>query len=794
MSELPYEVPRILAIYLQIANYPILAQEIRLRMRAELFRRGIITSESLEKEVREKAILSQRREGVAGPAGEDEPHWEQRKQKIRDYLTDFYFAYNFPLDLFQNIIAELLASRSVSPDDLDLHFNPELAPLELLLKQASDYAALPEVEREKVHHHLEEIIVVLIKTMISDHLDFVRISKVWFTAEDLRFIQSRRIGTGKIGGKAAGLLLAWKILEAFAPLMAQQIVLPESYFIGTDVFYDFISYNQLEYYINQKYKSLDQIREEYPAIQAIYEQGRFPDAIVEELRAILQRVGKKPLIVRSSSLLEDKFGTSFAGKYDSYFCPNQGTVDENLTALMLAIRRTYASASNPDALLYRRRMGLLDYDERMAILLQEVQGQAYGRYFFPALAGVGFSRTPILWHPRLRREDGFVRLVLGLGTRAVNRVADDYPRLVNLSHPMLRPEGSLAAMRRYSQHFIDLIDLEANALVTLPLEQVIGLDYPPLRWVVSVDDGDTLMPVVSFGPGVSPRNLVLTFDTLLQRSDFVPHMKSMLSVLSQHYEFPVDVEFAVSLTPALPRPKLTFHLLQCRPQSSMRGEKARPIPAHVPDENKVFMATRMVPQGMVSCVEYLIYVDESEYRKLADPLARHEVARYVGLLDKTLEGHHFIMLGPGRWGSANPDLGVPVTYADICNSCALVEIAVAQQGLVPEPSYGTHFFQDLVEAEIYPLAVYPEEPGDYLNQAFLDGAQNHLESLLPEAARYDKCIKVVHVPSEREGHYVEIVMDGQCALAYMARPGADLSAAVSPVASQTETLVYGPEW
>jgi hypothetical protein len=793
VAELPYEAPKILAIYLQIANYPILAQEIRRRMRAELFRRGIITPESLEKEVREKAILSQRREGVAGQPGEDEPHWEQRRQTVQDYLTDFYFAYNFPLDLFQSIVVELLVSRSVNPDDLDLHFNPELAPLELLLKQASDYEALPEVEREKVRHHLEEIIVVLIKTMISDHLDFIRISKAWFTAEDLRFIQSRRIGTGKIGGKAAGLLLAWKILQAFAPLMAQQIVLPESYFIGTDVFYDFLSFNRLEYYIDQKYKSLDQIRQDYPAIQAIYEQGRFPDDVVEELRAILQRVGKKPLIVRSSSLLEDKFGTSFAGKYDSHFCPNQGTVEENLAALMLAIRRTYASASNPDALLYRRRMGLLDYDERMAILLQEVQGQVYGRYFFPSLAGVGFSRTPILWHPRLRREDGFVRLVLGLGTRAVNRVADDYPRLINLSHPMLRPEGSLAAMRRYSQHFIDVIDLEANELVTLPVEQVIGLDYPPLRWVVSVDDGDTLMPVVSLGPGVSPRNLVLTFDTLLQRSDFVPHMKSMLSVLSRHYEFPVDVEFAVSLTPASPRPKLTFHLLQCRPQSSARGEKVRPVPTDVPDRNKVFVATRMVPQGMVSCVEYLIYVDESQYGQLADPLARHEVARYVGLLDKKLEKHNFIMLGPGRWGSTNPDLGVPVTYADICNSCALVELSVAQQGLVPEPSYGTHFFQDLVEAEIYPLAVYPEEPGDYLNLAFLDGAQNHLETLLPEAARYSNCIKVIHVPSEREGQYLEIVMDGERALAYIARPGEDLTAAVSPPA-EAKMLVYGPEW
>ena len=770
MAELALEAPRIQAIYLQIANYPILAQEIRRHMRDELFRRGIITSEALEEEVRQKAILSQRREGVGGQPGEAEPLWQQRQQTIRDYLTDFYFAYNLPLELFQNIISDLLAHRSVQEDELDIHFNPELAPLDLLLKQAARYEALPEAERATVRHHLEEIIVVLIKTMISDHLGFVHVAKGWFTAEDLEFIYTRRIGTGKIGGKAAGLLLAWKILQAYAPLMAQQMVLPESYFIGTDVFYDFLSLNRLEPFINQKYKPLEQIRQDYPQLRAVYEQGHFPETITEQLSAILQKMGKTPLIVRSSSLLEDRFGTAFAGKYDSVFCPNQGTLEENRTALTLAIRRIYASASNPDALLYRRRMGLLDYDERMAILLQEVQGQTYRHYFFPALAGVGFSLTPILWHPRLRREDGFVRLVWGLGTRAVNRVADDYPRLITLSHPTLRPEGSLSAMRYYSQHFIDLIDLEANALVTLPVEQVIGLDYPPLRWVASVDEGDTLMPIVSLGPQVSPKNLVLTFDALLQRSDFVAHMKSMLSILSQQYHFPVDVEFAVTLTPDSPRPRLTFHLLQCRPQSSMKGEPVRSIPADVPEQDKVFLATRMAPQGAVSGIEYVIYVDPLRYSALTDPVSRHEVARMVGQLDKALEGRPFIMVGPGRWGSANPELGVPVTYADICNSHALVEIAVAQEGIVPEPSYGTHFFQDLVEAEIYPLAIYPEEPGDFLNQAFLDQAQNRLANLLLEAARYSDCVKVIHVPSERHGRHLEIVMDGERALAYLSSP------------------------
>lgn len=793
MAELFFEAPKISTIYLQIANYPIMAQEIRRRMREELFRRGVITPDALEDEVRQKAIDSQRREGVIA-LEENELAWQQRLQMVRDYLTDFYFAYNLPLDLFHSVIGDLLSERSVPEDEYEIHFNPELAPLDLLLRQAAHYDSLPKDRQEAVRHHREEIIVVLIKTMISDHLNFVRLAKSWFTAEDLKFIYARRIGGGKIGGKAAGMLLAWKILQAFAPLMAQQISLPESYFIGTDVFYDFLALNRFETFLNQKYKSLDQIREEYPTIQAAYRQANFPEGVVDQLRAILIKVGKMPLIVRSSSLLEDNFGTSFAGKYESYFCPNQGTLDENLEALLSAIRRTYASAVNPDALLYRRRMGLLDYDERMAILLQEVQGRRYGRYFFPDLAGVAFSRTPILWHPRLRPEDGFVRLVLGMGTRAVNRVADDYPRLITLSHPMLRPESSLTAMRYYSQRYIDAIDLEENAFKTLPVHEVIGLDYPPLRWVASVDEGETLMPVMSLGPQVSPQRLVMTFDSLLQRSDFVPHMKTVLSLLSKHYEFPVDVEFAVTVKPDSPRPSLTFHLLQCRPQSSMKGEIARPIPIELPQEDKVFMATRMVPQGEISGIDYIIYVDPAQYGRLADTVSRYEVARIIGLLDKTLEGHSFIMLGPGRWGSANPDLGVPVTYADICNSHALVEIAVTQQGMAPEPSYGTHFFQDLVEAQIYPLAVYPEGPSDYLAQGFLDRAQNHLADLLPEAARLDSCIKVIHIPGERSGYRLEIIMDGERALAFLARSDGSVTIAPPPPLPAADNRVSGPEW
>ena len=286
----------IVQVYSQLSYYPILAPQIRERMREELFRRGIVRPDRLEEEVKDRAIISQTREGLNNPLfEEDEGIWLQRLRFIRDYLTDFYFAHNLPIELLYTIVGEVVGQRTGRVPRDELHFNPELAPLEMLLNKAQQYEMLPPEDKVEVQHHLEEIIVVLVRTVISDQLNFVRIAKAYFTVDDFRAIRSRRIGNGKIGGKAAGMLLAQKILEVEAPELAQHITVPESYFIGADVFYDFISLNNLEY--NQKYKTADQIRAEYPVIRAEYEKGRFPEEVAERLRAILDRAGNTPLIV-----------------------------------------------------------------------------------------------------------------------------------------------------------------------------------------------------------------------------------------------------------------------------------------------------------------------------------------------------------------------------------------------------------------------------------------------------------------------------------------------------------------
>jgi hypothetical protein len=771
MPEYPLDVPRILSIYLQISQYPILARQIRRHMREELYRCGVLSRERLEAEVREKAVLSQRREGLIHPISEENDSlWEQRLQLVRDHLTDFYFAHNLPIERFEQIIDTVLSERNLRhPESRIRYFNPELAPVELLIPQLEMYEQLPAPQREPLRPLIEEMVVVLTKALIGDHPSFVRIAKNWLTSEDFRLVQNRAIGSGKIGGKAGGLLLAWRILQSSAPALAAQMDIPRSAFLGADVFRDFLARNKLDF-SGQKFKPVDQLRADYPALQAAFAKGEFAPEVEGRLRAVLGEMGKAPLVARSSSLLEDGIGAAFAGKYVSVFCPQRGTPEENFREVTDAIRRVYASVYTPDALTYRRRMDLLECDERMAVLLQEVQGQVYGRYFLPVLAGAAFSYSPIVWNPRLRREEGFCRIVLGLGTRAVNRVAEDYPRLITLSHPTLRPETTPAEVRRYSQKIVDVLDLESGSLRSLPAATLLQSDFPGLSLLASQDTGDTLMPILSMIPRPVPGQLVLTFDSLIQNTGFVPLLRDVLATLSRQFDVPVDVEFAVTLDPDSPEARMTLHLLQCRVQSGVRDGIVCRIPKGIGAEEKFFVAKRVVPQGIVPQVQYVCFVDPRGYGSLADAGQRKGVAALIGRLNKVLAHQSFILIGPGRWGSTNPLLGVPVTYADIFNARMLVELAVEQQGAVPEPSYGTHFFQDLVEAQIYPVALFPDQPGDLFRGDWLARARNWLADILPGETGPEDCVKLVNLPGEFDGRKLDVYMDGETAVAFLVKP------------------------
>ena len=499
--------------------------------------------------------------------------------------------------------------------------------------------------------------------------------------------------------------------------------------------------------------------EEFQEVEQRFLAGRFSSTIREQFRAMLDYYGQAPIIVRSSSLLEDSFGNAFAGKYRSLFCANQGDPESRLADFMRAVKLVYASALNPDALSYRCKRGLGQNDEQMAILVQRVSGMPYQRYFFPSLAGVAFSRNLYTWNDRIDTQQGIIRLVFGLGTRAVERVGSDYPRMIAISHPHLRPEVG-AKVAKYSQRQMDLLNLETNEFDSCFMTDVMAHgNYPNLNLFVSVmQDNNPYDPVSNRVDGRAD-DWVLTFNNLIRRTDFVSIIGSMLANLDRAYGQPVDIEFTASVDTT---EHVRVNLLQCRPLHLPGSPAYVSVPAPLEQQQVLFRAHRMICGGFVEGIRYILCIDPQRYHGLS-PESKKYLGRLVGQINRhpAIQGDKIIMMGPGRWGSSNIALGVNVTYADIDNAAVLVEVALEEAGHVPEVSYGTHFFQDLVESRIIYLPVYPDDKAAEFHGTFFEGAPNALLELLPNACQYESVLRLIDVPKATGGAYAQVIADPQ---------------------------------
>ncbi len=609
---------------------------------------------------------------------------------------------------------------------------------------------------------LKTLRVSLTQRLLTEQIDFVRAAKENMEIEDFYALTGRMIipagSHGRLGGKSAGMILAHCILERVVDenRPVGEIKIPKTWYLPSDGLLDFIGHNDLQDVIEQKFREVDEIRQEYPDIVRLFKSSTFPTRILNGLSVALDDFADVPLIVRSSSLLEDRLGTAFSGKYKSLFVANQGTKAERLEALADAIAEVYASTFGPDPIEYRRERGLLEFNEEMGILIQEVVGRKVGRYFFPAFAGVAFSNSEFRWSPRIKREDGLVRLVPGLGTRAVDRVADDYPTLLVPGKPNLRTNVAVDEIVRYSPRWIDVINLEIGTIETRSLAELIGevgADLPGLDKVFSsLKDGmlGQVPPRLLFD--ADKTELVATFDGLAKSTPFLGHLKNTLDIIEEKLGSPVDVEFA--------HDGEQFYLLQCRPQSRSDDSAPAPIPKDVDSNDVIFTASRYVSNGWVPDITNIVYVDPEAYGRLESREDMLDVARAVGKLNRLLPTKRFILLGPGRWGSRGDiKLGVSVTYADISNTAMLIEIARKKGDYVPDLSFGTHFFQDLVESRIRYLPLYPDEDGVIFNERFLLGAANLLPGMLPKFAHLADTLRVIDVAASTDGRLLRVLLN-----------------------------------
>jgi len=632
-----------------------------------------------------------------------------------------------------------------------------------LLDAIARYHYMEPGEFEITPYTRQNINVLLIHRLFTDQLDFIDIAKDYADLHDFYDILRRTIfpqnSHGRLGGKSAGLFIAGQILKRYCrdnPDLGR-IRVPKTWYITSDTLQTFLSYNDLEEILEQKYKSIEQIREEYPNIVQIFKNSIFPGEIINWLSACLDDLGERPIIVRSSSLLEDRTGSAFSGKYKSLFLANRGPKKERLDNLMDAIAEVYASVFSPDPIEYRRERGLINFHEEMGIMIQEVIGTRVGRYFFPAFSGVAFSNNDYRWSPRIQREDGLLRLVPGLGTRAVDRLADDYPRLIAPGQPGLNVNTTVDEILYYSPRQIDVIDLEKGSFTTVEFRKLLreaGDKYPNIENIVSVHQDGLLRRKTKLALNFDRDDLVPTFEGVVSNSDFLRELKALLDLLQEKIGKPVDVEFAVD--------DKTIYLLQCRTQSAAAETRPAAIPKDLPEDKILFNAHKYVSNGLVPDITHIVYVDPEGYSDLPTLEQLKNVGRAIGRLNSLLPKRQFILMGPGRWGSrGDVKLGVPVTYSEINNTAVLIEIARRKGNYVPDLSFGTHFFQDLVEASIRYLPLYPDEPGVLFNESFFTENRNILEQLVPEYAGLQQVIRVIDVPGVADGQVLCIAMNAE---------------------------------
>jgi hypothetical protein len=627
------------------------------------------------------------------------------------------------------VISEILTSAKWS----GLHSDSSLGFWEGAFLHARELLASGEY-RPDLPEKGKAVYEQLVRMVISRDADMQKLITRYISLQDILDIRKRMIGTGLIGGKTVGMLLAQAIVWKHSPRFRERFEAQDSFYIGSDVFFTFLVRNGI-WRVRQNQRDQGRFLEGAEDARRRIITGDFPEHILKQFEEMLDYFGQSPFIVRSSSLLEDNFGNSFAGKYESVFCVNQGPRERRLQDFLAAVKRIYASSMGERALRYRARRGMLDKDEQMALLVMRVSGMMHGRSFYPEMAGVGFSFNPYAWHESIDPKAGVLRLVFGLGTRAVDRSDDDYTRVVALNAPEKRPEANFDEVAQYTQRRVDYLDLEANQEASEYFSELIK-EAPdlPVDLFASADPSS---------PRGQPPRRILTFKKLLHETPFVADMREILDTIEAAYNYPVDIEFTANF---VEDGQYRINLLQCRPLQ-VRGSEQIELPeVNVPPEQRILEARgAVVGQSRVGPIDQFIYVVPERYSSL--PVhTRHEVARLIGDInraEKNKDSGGIMIIGPGRWGTSSPSLGIPVSFSDINKVSILCEIVAMHDTLVPDVSLGTHFLNELVEMDMLYLALFPDKGENFLNTRFFETAPNRLLEKVPTAEKWQDTVRVI---------------------------------------------------
>jgi hypothetical protein len=601
--------------------------------------------------------------------------------------------------------------------------------------------------------------VSLIQRLLSENLNYINIAKNYLSLQYLDKILENIIatpdGAGKVGGKSAGVILAGKIIDDLKednPKL-EFIKTPKCWFVASDVILEFMAYNALEDFVYVKYNSSEEIQEEYEYLEYIFINSEFPSEFVNAINKILDEGEGTPLIIRSSSLLEDSFEASFSGKYKSIFVPNCGTKIERLHYLLKSVAEVYASAFAPDPLNHRIKSGLIDFPEEMGILIQEVVGKKYGKYYLPCFSGSACSINDQPWSPRIRHDDGLVKLVLGLGTRTIDLDVSDYPKLFAPGNPNIRINNTFEEIRQYSQSYLDVINLETNKFESIELVEFlkyVNYNFPYQEKIFSFVRNETVVdPITSFSD-FSKEDILVTFNNLINHSDFVEVINEILKVLKTAYNRAVDIEFAFDGE--------NLYLLQCRPYMQNNLDFNKMVPHDLQPENILFSLKKSINTAFIQGIQYIVYIDINEYHEIEKIELINEIKSSLSILNSLLPEKKYILIAPGRLGGReNTKSSIPVQFKDINNSALIVELSKRIGDKEIEVSYGSHFFLDLIESNIKCLPIFLENKSTEFNFSIL--SKNSLEDFIINAEHLQKYLKVIDINKIKPSQGLNIFMD-----------------------------------
>ncbi len=541
-----------------------------------------------------------------------------------------------------------------------------------------------------------------------------------------------RMGTGSIGGKARGLAFFNTMLLKhgfYDKYPNARVLIPRTVVIATDYFDKFIIDNGLQYVINSDLTD-DEILSEFVS-------ARLPEELVEHLRTMV-RTTKRPLAIRSSSKLEDSHYQPFAGIYSTYMIPHTNNIDQMLRLLGKAVKSVYASVFYAASRAYILATDNLLSEEKMAIIIQEVCGTEDQGWYFPTISGVARSLN---FYPigDEKPEDGIANIALGLGKLVVDggqtlRFSPKYPKnTLQLSSAELALRDTQREMyalslrpEEFRTSINDAVNLERFEINSSTVRSFRNMKYAASTW-------DMQNQYISESSFVEGRKII-TFSRVLKYDAFplAEILRDMLEMGAQEMRTPVEIEFAVNMDVPPGREQM-FYFLQIRPIVETQGFNTLDW-SNVDVSDAIIYAENALGVGAVDNVRDIIYIkpeafDTAYTERMADEIR----ALNIKMRD---EKSGYVLVGPGRWGSSDPWLGIPVKWPDISESKVIVECGM--EDFRVEPSQGTHFFQNLTSFGVGYLTITPFLNDGKFDTAFLDAMPAEYDGEFFRRVRFDR--------------------------------------------------------